>query len=400
MVKPKKPATSAEINAFIKREAPNSDNYAKLNARVFAELGVRMRREAVRQRARDQGVSTKSVRVARAPVDHREAALEARLTELLKKRKTLSTLEAIANTLDVSPARVQQAMQRLKDAGRNVVMVGGNVELSPELPKRAPFRIDVRKTEGQVFRFGVTGDNHLGSKYQRMDVLEALFDIWAKQDIETVYQLGNMIDGEARFNKTDLLVHGMDSQARYFAKHWPKRRGMTTYFVTGDDHEGWYVQREGIDIGRHLENVARTVGRKDLVYLGHMEHDIVFTGRKQKSIMRLIHAGGGSAYATSYSAQKIVESYQGGEKPNVLLIGHYHKAEYGYPREVHTLQVGCTCDQTPFMRKKKLQAHVGGWTIEMTVNEDGLITRFKSEWMPFYDLGYTRKAWRYQDLAA
>jgi len=24
-------------------------------------------------------------------------------------------------------------------------------------------------------------------------------------------------------------------------------------------------------------------------------------------------------------------SYQGGEKPNVLLIGHYHKFEYGYP---------------------------------------------------------------------
>jgi hypothetical protein len=131
-----------------------------------------------------------------------------------------------------------------------------------------------------------------------------------------------------------------------------------------------------------------------------MEHDIVFRGRKQKSVMRLIHAGGGSSYATSYAPQKIVESYQGGEKPNVLLVGHYHKAEYGYPREVHTLQVGCTCDQTPFMRKKKLQAHVGGWTVEMTVNEDGLITRFKAEWMPFYDLGYTRKAWAYRDLAA
>lgn len=239
---------------------------------------------------------------------------------------------------------------------------------------------------------------HNCSKYERMDVLNALYDTWAAQGITTVYQLGNMIDGEARFNRTDLLVHGMEGQARYFARQWPKRKGMRTLFVTGDDHEGWYVQREGVDIGRYLEDAAKKDGRDDLVYLGHMEHDIAFEGKRQQSVMRLIHAGGGSSYATSYSAQKIVESYQGGEKPNVLLIGHYHKAEYGYPREVHCLQVGCTMDQSPFMRKKKLQAHVGGWTVEMTINDLGMITRFRCEWMPFYDLGFYKQAWAYREL--
>jgi hypothetical protein len=34
-------------------------------------------------------------------------------------------------------------------------------------------------------------------------------------------------------------------------------------------------------------------------------------------------------------------SFQGGEKPSVLLIGHYHKFEYCYPREVHVVQTGC-----------------------------------------------------------
>lgn len=178
-------------------------------------------------------------------------------------------------------------------------------------------------------------------------------------------------------------------------KKWPRRKGINTYFITGDDHEGWYVQREGVEVGRYLEGVAKAAGRNDMVYLGHMEHDIFFAGKKQTSVMRLIHAGGGSSYATSYAAQKIVESYQGGEKPHVLLVGHYHKAEYGYPREVHVIQAGCTCDQTPFLRKNKIQAHVGGWTIEMTVNADGVITRFRQEWIPFFDKGFYDKAWKY-----
>lgn len=327
------------------------------------------------------------------------AVLQEALAAVLRRRKSLQTVEQLADVLDVSPSRVRDAMEGLRRGGHNVTIISGNVDLSQEIPKAPPLRIDVRKLGGKTFKFGLTADNHLCSKYERLDVLNALYDIWKAQGVTTVYQLGNMIDGEARFNKYDIHTHGMEGQARYFAKHWPRRKGMVTNFITGDDHEGWYVQREGVDIGRYLEDAAKKDGRDDLVYLGHMEHDIVFSGKRQKSIMRLIHAGGGSAYATSYSAQKIVESYQGGEKPQVLLIGHYHKAEYGYPREVHCLQAGTTMDQSPFMRKKRIQAHVGGWTVEMTISDSGVITRFRTEWMPFFDLGFCTKAWQYKELA-
>lgn len=399
----KKAGTSAEVNAFIKKNAARFANYRELTAALKEATGETLSRDGARQRAYALGVSTQGRHTigtrAKTAQKLTDDPLEAKLAAILKRRKVLQTVETLANELDVSPFRVSRAMEQLKASGHNVVVIAGNVEFSSDLPKRAAFRINIQKLKGEIFRFGVTGDNHLASRYQRLDVLNALFDTWDSQGIQTVYQLGNMIDGEARFNKSDLLAYGMDGQARYFAKHWPKCPGITTHFVTGDDHEGWYVQREGVDIGRYIENVAREAGRKDLIYLGHMEHDIAFQGRKQKSIMRLIHAGGGSAYATSYTAQKIVESYQGGEKPAVLLIGHYHKAEYGYPREVHCLQVGCTCDQTPFLRKKKIQVHVGGWTVEMMINPDGLITRFKSEWHPFYDLGFYEKAWRYKMAA-
>lgn len=152
---------------------------------------------------------------------------------------------------------------------------------------------------------------HNCSKYARMDVLNALYDLWADQGITTVYQCGNMIDGEARFNKGDLLAYGIDGQGDYFVEHWPQRKGITTYFVTGDDHEGWYIQREQVNIGELLEQKARKAGHTDLVYLGHMEHDIVLQAPKGRAILRLIHAGGGSSYATCVDADTEILTGQG-----------------------------------------------------------------------------------------
>ena len=313
-----------------------------------------------------------------------------------KRDKKLVTIEELTDHLDCGVSTVKKLLGELQDLGHNIHAIHNGVNLSKMIPPPMPKFIDVTKLKGRVVRFGATGDNHLGSRYCRLDVINALFDIWKREGVETVYQCGNMIDGEARFNQFDLVAHGVEGQVDYFVENWPKRNGVKTEFVTGDDHEGWYVQRDGIDIGRVIESRAKETGRDDLKYLGHMEADIIFKGSKRNTILKVIHAGGGSAYATSYTAQKIVESYQGGEKPNVLLIGHFHKAEYGYPREVHCVQVGCTEDQTPFMRKKRIAAHVGGFICEMEISPEGHLLRFKSEFFPFYDKKFYDRAWRYE----
>lgn len=89
--------------------------------------------------------------------------------------------------------------------------------------------------------------------------------------------------------------------------------------------------------------------------------------------VRVLHPGGGSAYAISYTSQKIVESYSESEKPDILLHGHYHKFEYLYLRGIHIYQTGCLEEQTPFMRKKRLSAHLGCWVIEPMVNTEGRV---------------------------
>lgn len=275
----------------------------------------------------------------------KELSVRERIVNLLKKGEYKS-ISAVSDHFDVGVGKVRAIVEELRSEGFNIKIKDDSVMISKIIEKKPAHILDVSKMSTAKIRFGAIGDNHLCSNYERLDVLNALYDEFARQKITTVYNTGNWIDGEARFNKHDLHTHGMDKQIAYFLENYPQRKGITTYLITGDDHEGWYSQREGIDVGQIMQMKAELMGRKDLVYIGHMEADVIIKAKKGQTMIRVLHPGGGSAYALSYTVQKIVESYTGNEKPDVLLVGHYHKAEYSYVRGVHCVQTGCFTGST------------------------------------------------------
>lgn len=237
------------------------------------------------------------------------------------------------------------------------------------------------RISGASVTFGAVGDSHLCSNYERNDILGALYDIFVQEGITDVYHTGNYIDGEAKFNVSDLHTHGMDNQIAYFCRKYPIRAGITTHYIAGDDHEGWYQQRNGINIGKHTEDIAKREGRNDLHYLGYMTADVPLLGGTVK--LRVLHAGGGSGAAISLTSQRIVEFYHPNDRPHILLVGHYHKAEFlpDY-KGVNIIQTGTTQECTPFMYKKRLAAHLGGWIVRVTVMPDGGL-RVSAEFISF-----------------
>jgi len=310
-----------------------------------------------------------------------------------KKRDGGLTVEDIADHLDRGPSVIANTLKDLRSKGYNLVSgIGkrGGIQLEAveQDPVRSHIVHDLSDYTGQWVRFGVCGDKHLGNMHCRLDVLKLLYDLYESEGITTVYDTGNWIDGEARFNKGELLVHGMDAQLDYWIDNHPKRNGITTRYVAGDDHEGWYQQRECLEIGKYAMLRACDAGRNDLEYLGYAEALIELKAKNGSRIMMVNHPGGGAAYAISYKGQKYVESLQGGEKPTIVLQGHYHKFNVGYPREVWVVDTGTCCDQTLFMRKRQLQAHVGGQIVELQQAPDGRVVRFRVEFLPFYDRGF------------
>lgn len=326
---------------------------------------------------------------------------------LIKGPKSLNQIcEATRGTI----GQILDCIEDLTNQGANVFRRDDVYEIvktsQPSFAVREPLRYVSRPDN--TFVFGACGDQHIGSKYARYDVLDDLYDRFVEAEVDRVFNTGNWIDGDARFNKYDLEVHGLEAQCRLLAERYPVRDGIETFAVWGDDHEGWYAQREGVDVGKYNEGVMRRAGRDDWHDIGFMEShvELVNANTGATAILAVVHPGGGSAYALSYSIQKIVESYEGGEKPNVALYGHYHKLWSGLIRNVWVLQTGCTQDQTVFMRKKRLEAHVGGAIVKLEQDpETGAILSFAPQLIRYFNQdwyvrsGQGNKRWSYTDKA-
>ncbi len=336
----------------------------------------------------------KLLRASKAPVVIGETETETLIKAYLTKHRFRATIGELSDFLDRSEVTVRAALDSLRTKSLNFTVLPGNrVAWDSDVKPGGTFVIkhDMKKYDGGWRVFGACGDNHLGSHHERLDVLNALYDIYEKEGVTQVFNTGNWIEGEMRLNHHDVKVFGLDDQVNYMLDKYPQRPGITTYFIAGDDHEGWYQRNNRMVIGAHVERMARERGRSDLIYLGYVEADVELQAKNGSCWMKVMHPGGGSAYAHSYAPQKLAESFQGGEKPAVLLIGHYHKIEYCFPREIHTVQTGCTVDQSIFMRKCKIQAHVGGTLIRLHQAPDGTINRFQPEFFTFYDRDFYEK---------
>jgi predicted phosphodiesterase len=218
--------------------------------------------------------------------------------------------------------------------------------------------------EDNSYSFGLIGDTHIGSLYDRMDDLENFYDICKDKGITKVLHAGDVLDGHRIYKGQEFEQYkpGLDAQMSRMVDNYPSN-GIETIFVAGN-HDQSFSKLMGINIGE-----AIVQKRPDFKFLGNDYGTVIFKTPGGRTFdVALHHPGGGSAYAISYRPQKIVESLSGGTKPSILGIGHYHKADLmpSY-RNVCSISCGCFQAQTPFMVGKSISAHVGGWIIRFTV---------------------------------
>ncbi len=376
--------------------------YRKRGRTAKEQMLCRMCNERPISKGSERGTCATCYRNRRAELNGLGAAvqmgghdLEDAIRKMLKA--SAKTLDELSPLVQRTPGQVLDLLHLMRDKGQNVHEFHGRWSL-----ERIPMSLESERTfeylsrPDNTFVVGLASDQHLCSRYAREDVLHDLYDTFQREGVDRVVNAGNWIDGEDDKNRFDISVHGFEPQIDYLVGKYPKRDGIVTYAVWGEDHEGWYARRESIDVGRFAERRMRDAKREDWVDLGFVEAriDLVNANTGQKNTLVVMHPGGGSSYAYSYRSQKIVESLSGGEKPGVLVIGHYHKLNLNIIRNVWTAQSGTTCDQTVFMRKKGLEAHVGGMIL--TLEQDpktGAIFRCVADQRIYYDRAYYNDRW-------
>ncbi|MDD4138435.1 MAG: metallophosphoesterase family protein [Methanoregula sp.] len=229
----------------------------------------------------------------------------------------------------------------------------------------------------RVLSFGLISDTHINSKYTQLTYLQKFYEICSRRGVKDIYHVGDIDEGEQMRtgHQYECYTQGADDHISEIVANCPCFNGIATHFITGN-HDSSIYKRCGVDIGEII-----AMKRKDMKYLGRDCARIEIT---PNCILELRHPWDGTAYALSYKPQKMIDGMEADSKPNILAIGHYHKLEYLFYRNVHCFQAGCFQTQTPFTRGKGISVHLGGWIITVEVDKRGYIQRIVPEMIPFY----------------
>ena len=332
-------------------------------------------------------------RLARATIVSPEAPEDEVAEELMRylrrqKRDASVTLLEVANALDCSPQRRERAAEAARASGFAVTFGDAAVKLerTPDLRPHV-FEHDFY---GRHFKIGLFSCTHFGSVYSADAERRQFYDLCVKEGVEHLYGCGdvtagnNVYRGQLRDLRNGCIT--ADSQATLAADDFASA-GLPIDFILGNHDDKW-LKDFGFDVGKAIEKAA--AGSKHPVkYLGSGGARVTL-GKKTNSpcVLDLLHPGGGTAYALSYRLQKIVESYTGGDKPHIVAVGHFHKAEeIPHLRNMMAIQPGCFEWQTPFMRSRAIEAHVAGCVVEgwmgKAAGKMGL-TRTRVEFVKFY----------------
>lgn len=346
--------------------------------RWAADLGFDLSADV--EARREQAARERAVTTPRSDADY------GWLLEALRACGDTATVEELADAADVSPRRVRETLPRARAAGYRIPEVDDSAKVVLERVSPAPtdqqHKAALRLFDGDVVRFGVVSDTHLGSAECHLADLNAAYDLMADEGIETIYHPGDLVAGIGvyRHQHRDLApdAHTFDEQVAFATEHYPRRDGITTYIISGNhDVEG--------DFGKLGADACLAVAnqREDLVHCGVYSAWFEIANGAQ---IHVLHPMGGASYATSYRLQKMAESYPGGKKPNLLIAGHWHRSGFFWARGIALMHAGTFEGSTNLAVRLGLgEAHIGCWIVEATVAEDATLTRITPEWIPFYN---------------
>ena len=261
------------------------------------------------------------------------------------------------------------------------------INLAKTLEKSKPIENVHYKIGKSKVKYVAFGDTHIGNKNYKPHIMTHIGKLAKKDDIDFVACTGDILDGWYQNRPQSLFEQnaiGLDQQLNMATKELSKLpKDKPVFFITGNHTYNTYMRGAGIEVGPKIVDMMKNKGFDNFHYLGNGEGDIILNNG---STIKMLHPDGGTAYAISYRSQKIAESLTGGEKPEVLLIGHFHKAEYIFYRNIHIFQTGTLEGQTKFMRGKHIPAHTGFWVIEMLgKHKNRQIDAVKPMFIPKYD---------------
>ena len=309
----------------------------------------------------------RAAEIARYALEHDDALACA---DFGVTEETLARYKRLTKNADSSfevTATLKKIQAQYSDMELRAIAKGGRI--MPGQP-----RVPIVHFDGECITFAHITDTHIGSIFFREQYLKQAFEECEREKVQLIFHTGDVTDGMS--NRPDHiyeLTHiGYEKQKTYaieLLQSWDK----PLYMVSGN-HDRYFLKSSGAYI---VKDICESI--PEAHYMGEDEGDMSLNG----VTVRLWHGEDYSSYAHSYRIQKLIESFTGGTKPNVLLCGHTHKQIYMFDRHIHCISGGALSIQSRWMRSKRMANHTGFWIIRMWTNNNS-VTKLQTTWMPFY----------------
>lgn len=291
------------------------------------------------------------------------------------------TTEAACDLLDISPRRLAGLLTRMRRAGINVEIDRACVGLQLETTLRDVQTVKVAPTVGERQTIAVISDTHLGSKYCLRAQLREFVEYAYSRGVREILHPGDILDGSYRHARFEMSHVGLEDQIRDLCETLPELPGLTYHAITGN-HDFTFTESNGANVGRAISRYFAEHDRRDFVSYGDRSAFLRLRG----ALIHLWHPRSGGAYARSYHLQKQIEAYAPGEKPQILLAGHWHIYCHLFERGVQA--IACPTFQgggSAFAQSLGGSPAIGGLILSWDLTEDGTLRAFAVEKRSYFE---------------
>lgn len=290
-----------------------------------------------------------------------------KVAQYLAKKKKVS-VSTIMSDFNIQEHEVYGLIALLKQKGYFYDIIDGEILKIMPIKENDVYQIPNNLDHIKLL---LISDTHLGSKYDRVDILRYLYSKAEDIGVNYVLHSGDVTEGLSGRPQQiyELRETSYTGQRDYVVDNYPKSY-VPTYMIAGN-HDLWWVKQCGADIVKDICSK-----RKDLRYLGSDCEDLAIGKLK----IRLFHGKGSSnTYAKSYKLQKYLDSVPIEERPHILQTGHIHQAFYYKQDKTHCFQTSCLQDLTPFERSMGFNNDKSCWWVNVYTDDKGNPVQIKQE---------------------
>lgn len=165
--------------------------------------------------------------------------------------------------------------------------------------------VDINLTRFGVFRAALISDTHIGSKFERFDYLDMVYDYCTGNGIHMIINAGDLLDGNT--NSKNQNITSVHEQLPYMLENYPHDDGILNLICLGDHDYSLF------DSGRDIRCAIES-SRADMIVMGY-----------GMSIVNIAS----DQFIVRHNIPELNFNYPNGK---IVLLGHNHKSLYSLKR--------------------------------------------------------------------